>query len=375
MLPDISEIGEFSYSWDFDKEDYFEYLKENELQNNEETLKEYIEDNVTFFMEFLDNETYHVFEHESMTLGEISDNFGETLANRVLSDCMKEDEGRIEACLIVDNNIDVNNDAELNDVAKKLLQNGDYYKDCRGFILTDGTVVYTPNEHNQCTIIDGIKDTFHFISLGNIRVLPNSIDIGKVPTQAQRDVLMRVINSYSDEELYLDIMDKGTEFGAKYNHPNWKYVMAEIDRYYREGIKPGSNAFHESKKKRGGKTIIISEEKEQELISEILTESFIPSAEKVLVIKKYIDDNFAKQELDSLDDNGYPIKEKTVVLLSKDKQGLKTLNMKEFLRMLDDKFNYMIKDDSDRKKFLKQVIKDWYYNKIQKNGILSVNHL
>lgn len=131
---------------------------------------------------------------------------------------------------------------------------------------------------------------------------------------------------------------------------------------------------NESKK---NKTIIITEEKEQKLIADILEEAFYPTSDKVLAIKAYLDKNFAKQELDSLDDNGYPTKEPTVVLLSKEKQPLKTLDIKrgELLRLLDDKFHTMVSNDIDRKKFLKQVIKDWYKNNIKSNGILSVNHL
>ena len=106
-----------------------------------------------------------------------------------------------------------------------------------------------------------------------------------------------------------------------------------------------------------------------------MEEAFYPTSDKVLAIKTYLDKNFAKQELDSLDNNGYPTKEKTVMLLSKEKQPLKTLNMKELLRLLDDKFHKMVSDDIDRKKFLKQVIRDWYKNNIKSNGILSVNHL
>lgn len=123
------------------------------------------------------------------------------------------------------------------------------------------------------------------------------------------------------------------------------------------------------------KTVIMTEETEQKLIADILEEAFYPTSDKVLAIKEYLDKNFAKQKLDSLDDNGYPTKENTVVLLSKEKQPLKTLNMKELLRLLDDKFHNMVSDNVDRKKFLKQVIRDWYQNNIKNNGILSVNHL
>ena len=128
---------------------------------------------------------------------------------------------------------------------------------------------------------------------------------------------------------------------------------------------------------KSNKTIIITEETEQKLIADILAEAFYPTSDKVLAIKAYLDKNFEKQKLDSLDVNGYPTKEKTVVLVSKEKQPLKTLNMKELLRFLDDNddFRKMISDDIDRKKFLKQVITDWYKNNIKSNGILSVNHL
>lgn len=126
---------------------------------------------------------------------------------------------------------------------------------------------------------------------------------------------------------------------------------------------------------KSSKTLIITEETEQKLIADILEEAFYPTSDKVLAIKEYLDKNFAKQKLDSLDVNGYPTKENTVVMLSKEKQPLKTLNMKELLRLLDDKFHNMVSDNLDRKKFLKQVIRDWYHNNIKNNGILSVNHL
>lgn len=124
-----------------------------------------------------------------------------------------------------------------------------------------------------------------------------------------------------------------------------------------------------------GRTFVITEQAEQDLISDLLTETFYPTSEKVLAIKDYLDANFARQNIDSLDGNGYPIKEKTVMLLSKEKQPLKSMSMKELLRLLDDKFHRMITDTNDRRKFLKQVITDWYNNNIKRNGILSVNHL
>ena len=61
------------------------------------------------------------------------------------------------------------------------------------------------------------------------------------------------------------------------------------------------------------------------------------------------------------------------MLLSRDKNPLKTMSMRELLLMLDDKFNSMVKDEKDRREFLKQIIRDWFDNKISKQGLLSVN--
>lgn len=120
--------------------------------------------------------------------------------------------------------------------------------------------------------------------------------------------------------------------------------------------------------------IVIDENTENKVINFFLSEAFIPKTDLVLQIKKYIDDNFARQMLDDIE-NGYPKKVSTVVMLSSDKQPLKTLQMSEFLMLLDDKFHTIIKDDEDRKKFLKQIIKDWFNDTISKNGILTKNYI
>lgn len=123
------------------------------------------------------------------------------------------------------------------------------------------------------------------------------------------------------------------------------------------------------------KHIKIKEGDETKIISELISEAFYPNVDKVLFIKDYIDKNFKKQSLNDIDANGYPCSTPSVVMMSNNGQPIKTMEMKEFLLFLDDKFRNMISDESDRKKFLKQVISDWYNNKISKNGLLSVNHL
>lgn len=123
------------------------------------------------------------------------------------------------------------------------------------------------------------------------------------------------------------------------------------------------------------KTIYINEDSRNGLMSKLLTEALSPDREKVLIVKQYLDSNFARVETDDIDANGYPVKIKSVNMLSGNKQPLKPMQVSELLLLLDDKFNNMIKDDADRKAFLKQVITDWYNGNIDKNGILTVNFL
>jgi len=119
-------------------------------------------------------------------------------------------------------------------------------------------------------------------------------------------------------------------------------------------------------------TVKIREDNEQFIIQDILTESYYPAGEKVLAIKRYLDGNFQRIQTDDIDEKGYPKKVNCVTLMSGN-QPIKPMSMGELLIMLDDKFMNMISDKDDRRKFLMQVIKDWYNNKIDRNGVLSVN--
>ena len=104
----------------------------------------------------------------------------------------------------------------------------------------------------------------------------------------------------------------------------------------------------------------------EEVVGDILQESFFPMSDMVLTVKKFLDKGFTRDLQDDIDSNGYPKKKCVVSMLSTDKQPLKTMSMRELLLMLDDKFNSMVSDESDRRKFLKQVIRVWFDNKISK---------
>lgn len=124
-----------------------------------------------------------------------------------------------------------------------------------------------------------------------------------------------------------------------------------------------------------GKRIKITEEARQKFVTSVLAEALSPSSDKVLLVKDYLDKNFTRSDMDDIDETGYPTKVKTVLMLSDTGQPLRQMDMAELLMVLDDKFNRIFTDDADRKKFLKQVIRDWYQYKIGIDGVLSVNCL
>ncbi|MBP5457411.1 MAG: hypothetical protein J6Y37_13025 [Paludibacteraceae bacterium] len=123
-----------------------------------------------------------------------------------------------------------------------------------------------------------------------------------------------------------------------------------------------------------GKIVKIDADRESTLVGEILREALAPKREQVLCVTEYLDGGFSRVSVDDIDDNGYPTKRKMVSMLSSDGMALKTLSLNELLMLLDDKFNTLIRDDNDRRKFLKRVIIDWYNNETD-NGMLTVNYI
>jgi len=246
---DLSDVGLVKYEWYFDEDEYNEWLADNELTDSEETRHEYYVNEVTYEVEYCDNYSQHTMDvDQNVSYSDLEELFGENMAEKILSNCIKYGEGKFETFeMYEDSDYDVNNPQELNDIAVKLFSHGEYYKDCRGFILTNGVVIYTPSEHNEITILNNVNDKFDFVRMGNIRVLPNSINIYTEPTYEQELVLRDVIDSYSDDELFLDICNKDDCCGVRYDHPNWRYVLGEIERYYSEGIRPQGNQYFESK--------------------------------------------------------------------------------------------------------------------------------
>ena len=121
------------------------------------------------------------------------------------------------------------------------------------------------------------------------------------------------------------------------------------------------------------KKIIISEEKEHIIYEEaMLQEMFGGWGEKVKAVKDYLDKNFARAAATIFGEDGKPQIKQVVAWLDDYKQIVKTLTDVQLFYIIQDQFKKILPDKQERDKFIIQVLKDWYNNKISKNYSLSV---
>ena len=97
--------------------------------------------------------------------------------------------------------------------------------------------------------------------------------------------------------------------------------------------------------------------------------------DKVLIVKNFLDNGFQKGSMENIGNNGLPQKVNIVAMLSSNGDVLRNMTMTEMNDMLIDKFKNMFSDHDERSLFMKQVLKDWFNDKIGTFGSLSVNHL
>lgn len=121
--------------------------------------------------------------------------------------------------------------------------------------------------------------------------------------------------------------------------------------------------------------IIITEEQEKIILSCILDEekNFFVDTDKVLIIKKFLESNFKRASMQQTDKMGNPSTISLVGMLGPDGSVVRNLTDRQLFDYLQDRYKNIYTNNIQRDKFLAQVIKDWFYNKIDDNGMLSVN--
>ena len=133
------------------------------------------------------------------------------------------------------------------------------------------------------------------------------------------------------------------------------------------------------------KTIIITEGQVhalQNIIPKNATEKlpeksgpYIVNPENVLLVKKYLDSNFKKGFIENLGPDGFPAKVRIAGMLSSGGDIIQNIGEMQLEDLLIEKFKNMFIDKVERQKFLRQVLQDWFNDKIGMFGNLSVNIL
>lgn len=95
--------------------------------------------------------------------------------------------------------------------------------------------------------------------------------------------------------------------------------------------------------------------------------------QKVLVVKKFLDDNFVRAAVPTIGNDGYSKTLLIVGMKGTDGNVIRNMYAQQLFDLLQDKFKNIYLDKQKRDIFLKRIMKDWYDKKITKDGLLSVN--
>ena len=243
--PSLDEAYNVSIRGDIDAIDSIEY-EPNDVQDDEDD-----EDfEPTYDINAYDNEGEYVLCGE-LTIDEILDYFDEDILNMLTNHEGRKISSNIYRIddLLMRNTTpsDVNNVEEVNRIAKKIATGGPSQ-----YLLVDGELIAF-HDHIYITSVDGMTPS-KFLSLGNIRLGSNSIELMKEPTREQCVVLKQFIQG--KKEIYLDISKykEGSTYGANivgacYNNPNPNRVVNDIVNYFENGIKPLGNMAFESRRR------------------------------------------------------------------------------------------------------------------------------
>lgn len=187
-----------------------------------------------------------IYNESNVYESELLDIFGEKITNIILSR-----EGQFNGRYYFLNDImdtkvsNLDDVEEVNAMAKKCFSTyNSYYQDMRGYILTDGSILYFGDsiDHASISWVDGMS-VGKFVDLGNIRIGHQSVELAKPPTIQQRYMLSQLVSSYRNDYLYVDIIEyNGGTYGniltaAQFAHPNAEWVLNEIDNFFETGEK------------------------------------------------------------------------------------------------------------------------------------------
>ena len=123
-------------------------------------------------------------------------------------------------------------------------------------------------------------------------------------------------------------------------------------------------------------SILNEENKVQRMpVDKKMNKPYCIDPEKVLIVKKFLDNGFTKRDYEKVGADGLPKKIKIIQMNASNGEPLKYLYKSQMVDLLIDKFQKMFLDKLERELFMKQVLNDWLNDRISVHGLLSVNAL
>lgn len=214
-----------------------------------------------------------------------------------------------------------------------------------------------PKHRNVINVTDEFKQ---LMNEGKKKVVKN--DKGEIVPEICPECGSKVGLYVQGEPVYLCSNKKCNKYFGTMPFPD--SLQKEMDKMDKE---------IEKKEKKMKKKIFVTEEQMKYIKGNVNEAKFPVDPNKVLVIKKFLDDNFQKGGIASIGEDGYPTTISIVALKGTDGSLLKNMDDKQLFYMLQDKFQHIYDETFKRDRLLKQIIKDWYKDKISKNGLLTVN--
>ncbi|MBP5723280.1 MAG: hypothetical protein J6X18_06880 [Bacteroidales bacterium] len=121
------------------------------------------------------------------------------------------------------------------------------------------------------------------------------------------------------------------------------------------------------------KSIILTTEQIRRFKGRVLREAFAVNTTLVNDIRAFIDKKFSYTTYDDVNEDGDIVQKVAIQMLSSNGEPLQTISPEKMLDKMDSKFAGKIKDDRERREFIRQILIDWVDGKITKDGLLSVN--
>ena len=231
----------------YDEDDLKEAIEDGDIDNSDEGIEKWMYENLEFSILCQDNDGNNLgwldTTPDMMSYDGIPQEYIDLIVDEYKKDPKINHEYRIDDISYeMASRID-----DVDEACKRMFDTADeYQRGMHGFVLKDGTIILMPpgGDHNNITSINGVESKWQFVEDGYPSILDNNLRVGGELTYPQKEVIGRMIRSYSDEELYVSFLGgKHGEQSCRYYHPNWRAVMADIERYYAEGIIPQGDGF------------------------------------------------------------------------------------------------------------------------------------